>query len=89
MRPCIIKAMRLMLSVFVVGGILGSITFSLFMDAVRNRPVDLTVNVPAENGSNTPTGAGPTPAKMPVPVEFHGPVGQPHIIGPSANPPNY
>lgn len=46
-------------------------------------PTAPTVFVPPATSTLHPLPQNPTP------TTFHGPVGQPHMVGPQSNPPNY
>jgi hypothetical protein len=83
--------MRFLLGIFTVAVFLGLIGVSLMKDLNEHRaflaPVQGQVK---EDGAEMPVAQGPSSdPPMKAPSDFHGPTGQPHIIGPTAPPPAY
>lgn len=92
--------MRFLLGFAVIAAFFGLIAGSLFRDysAAQELRTPVQSGAPeieeapavAVQSSGTPAAQGPAgDPPMNAPVEFHGPVGPPHMIGPTAPPPSY
>jgi hypothetical protein len=63
--------------------------FILTQALTRNMGVSpVATNTPTSTVRATSTLPPPLPTQI-SPTDFRGPIGEPHIIGPSSNPPNY
>jgi hypothetical protein len=82
---------------FVIIGIVGSILVVVFSEEIRAVVLDVLIKITSENTAKPPedetpqNGAPPQrPTEPPwIPPNFIGPSGEPRIIGPKSNPPNY
>lgn len=83
--------MQFMLAAGFLSAILGLTAFSIVLDLQKNEEV-LGIRAPADAETN-PEAAGTASSTVSgpkvVPQGFHGPTGQPYVIGPSGPPPNY